>query len=204
MQHPATISLAAELLRKSIHLAAALAPLSMFTVGKWWAVMAFGILAAVATAYDVLRAQSPLFARWVRRIIGFMLRQEEWSQNHIVISGATWVLISISLVALLFPVHIAVPSLVMSLTCDAVSAIVGRRFGCHTWGRSRRTLEGSAAFLLTGLAIMALFPSIGLWAGAGCVLAAALSEIPSQPLNDNIRVPITAAIALAVLDGVLV
>lgn len=200
MDKPVNITYTAELLRKLIHLLTAMAPLCMLVVGKWPVAFVFALLAAIALGYDVLRARSAWFARWVHRCVGFMLRTSEWSRGRVVASGATWVLVSLAVVAILFPVRIAVPALVMSLASDAVAAIVGRRIGRHRWPGSLRTVEGTAAFVASGLAIMALFPGIAFWAGAGCVLAAALAEIPSRPLDDNFRVPASAAVTLYCLD----
>lgn len=203
MDKPVKITYRAELLRKLIHLCTAMVPLCMLAVGKWPVAFVFALLAAIALGYDVLRARSAWFARWVHRAIGFMLRTSEWSRGRIVASGATWVLVSLAVVAMLFPVRIAVPALVMSLASDAVSAIVGRRIGRHKWPGSRRTVEGTAAFIASGLIIMAVFPGIAFWAGAGCVVAAALAEIPSRPLDDNFRVPVAAALTLFCLDLLL-
>lgn len=203
MDKPVKITYTAELLRKLIHLCTAMVPLCMLAVGKWPAAFAFALLAALALGYDVLRARSAWFARWVHHTIGFMLRTSEWSRGRIIASGATWVLVSLTAVAILFPVRIAVPALVMSLASDAVSAIVGRLIGRHKWPGSARTVEGTAAFVASGLVIMALFPGIAFWAGAGCVLAAALAEIPSRPLDDNFRVPVAAALTLYCLDSLL-
>lgn len=194
------ISYTAELLRKSIHLCTAMVPLCILVVGKWPAALTFALLAAVALVYDVLRARSLRFARWVHNSVGFMLRKSEWSGGRVVVSGATWVLVSLVVVTTLFPARIAVPALVVSLASDAVAAILGRQIGRSRWPGSRRTVEGTFAFVASGLAIMALFPGIAFWAGAGAVVAAALAEIPTRPLDDNLRVPLTAATALFFLD----
>ena len=203
MDKPVKITYTAELLRKLIHLCTAMVPLCMLAVGKWPAAFAFALFAALALGYDVLRARSARFARRVQRTIGSMLRTSEWSRGRVIASGATWVLVSLAAVSILFPVRIAVPALVMSLACDAVSALVGRQIGRHKWPGSARTVEGTAAFVASGLVIMALFPGIAFWAGAGCVLAAALAEIPSRPLDDNFRVPVAAALTLYCLDLLL-
>ena len=203
MDKPASITYAAEILRKSIHLLTSATPLGMLAFGKWPVACAFALLAALSLAYDVLRARSARFALCVHRSIGFMLRQSEWSRGSIVASGATWALVSLAVVAIVFPVRIAVPALVMSLACDAVSAVVGRLLGRRPWPGSRRTVEGTAAFVTSGLVIMAIFPDVSFLAGAGCVVATALAEIPSRPLDDNLRVPVTAALTLYFLDLLL-
>lgn len=192
----------AELLRKAIHLLALVVPLGMAVLGKTWSLLLLAPLALLAFTTDVLRVRSERVAQTVRLIFGYMMRAEEQPPvgAPVSINGATWVLLSATLLVLVFPLHIAVASFVMFMISDAVAALVGRRFGRLHWGRTARTVEGSLGFLVTGLAVIALFPTIVFWTGAVSVGLACLAEIPPRPLNDNVRVPFVAAAVLFLLE----
>jgi len=61
-------------------------------------------------------------------------------------------------------------------------------------------VEGSLAFVVTGLAVWACFPTVTLAVGAWSVGAAAVAEALPLPLNDNIRVPLVAAFVAALAE----
>lgn len=195
------IPYAAELKRKALHLLALVVPLSIAVIGKQ-ALFLLIPLTLLALAGDYFRARSEAFARFIYRIFGFMMRAEEVHPvgGPIVINGATWVLITATLLATVFPVRIAAGSFAMFMVCDAAAALVGRRFGRLRWGRTRRTVEGSTAFIITGFIIMALMPGFTFWVGAVSVLFAAVAEAAPGPLNDNIRVPFVAATVIFLLE----
>lgn len=195
------IPYAAELRRKALHLLALVVPLFMALSGKN-ALFLLVPLTAIALAGDYFRARSKGFARFISRIFGFMMRTEEIPPigGPIVINGATWVLITATLLAVVFPVRIAAGAFAMFMVSDAAAALVGRRFGRLRWWRTRRTVEGSAAFVVVGLAIMAILPGFTFWIGAVSVLCGAFAEAVPRPLNDNIRVPFVAATVIFLLE----
>ena len=202
---PTPISYKSELWRKAVHLAALVVPLGMALLGKRWSLVLLVPTTAFAVTCDVLRARSSAVARVVARIFGFMMRGEEIPPigGPVVINGATWVLLSATLLTLIFPIRIAVPAFVMFMLSDAAAALIGRRYGRTPWGGSPRTVEGSLAFLGMGLGIMALFSffsSVTFWIGAVSVVAATAAEIPSGPFNDNLRVPMVAALVIVLLE----
>jgi len=205
----ASISYRAEVWRKAIHLLALVVPLGMALLGKTWSLSLLTPLVLFALVSDVLRVRSTAVAHLVHRLFGFMMRREEVPPvgGPITINGATWVLLSATLLALCFPIRIAVTAFVMFMLSDAAAALVGRRFGRTRWGRSARTVEGSLAFLLVGLGIMALFAHftpMAFWVAAVSTVAAALAEIPSGPFNDNLRVPMIAAAVIFILERFVV
>ena len=169
----------AELVRKAIHLMSLVVPLFMWTVGKWSSIYVLVPAAVLALVADWLRVRSHAFARFIYAIFGFMMRYEERPPvgGAVVVNGATWVLMSAALLALLFPIRIAVAVFVMFMISDAAAALVGRRYGRHHWGSWPRTIEGSVAFVLTGTLIMSLFTGIAFWIGLVAVLLGAAAEI---------------------------
>lgn len=191
-----------EVKRKALHLLALIVPLGMVLLGRTGSLLVLVPAALLALGADILRAHSQRFAELIRRIFGPLMRMDELPPPGapVSVNGATWVLLSAALLALIFPLRLAVPVFVMFMVSDAAAALVGRRFGRTHWGRGPRTVEGSAAFLIAGLAVMALFPSISFWIGAGGVAVACLAEALPRPLNDNLRVPLVAAAAISLLE----
>lgn len=195
----------AELKRKALHLSALIAPLTIALLGKTWSLMLLLPSATLALSADVLRVRSAPFARFIDRVFGPLMRDEERPPvgGPVSINGATWVLVSSGLLVLLFPVRIAVTAFVMFMIADAAAAVVGRRFGRIHWGRSARTVEGSLAFVGTGLLVMGAFALSGyvvFWTGALGVLFGCAAEVVPKPFNDNLRVPLATAAVLFMLE----
>lgn len=196
-----------ELKRKALHLLALVVPLGMALLGRPLALLILAPAALLALTADTLRAFSAPFARFIQSIFGPLMRAEEWgaqgrpaADGDVTFNGATWVLVSAALLTLVFPLRLAVPVFTMFMIGDAAAAVVGRRFGQTHWGQNPRTVEGSAAFLAAGLAVMACFPAVTFWVGAAGTVAGCLAEALPRPFNDNLRVPLIAASVMALLE----
>ena len=196
------IPYSAELARKALHLVALVVPVGMALLGRTWSIYLLVPLALVAFGADVLRARSSAFNIFIDRFFGFMMRgTERPAQKGVVsINGATWILITAAVLAILFPIRIAASAFAMFMLSDAAAALIGRRFGKRYWTGTTRTVEGSLAFLVTGILFMWAVPHVSFWAGVAGVLAAAVAEIPERPLNDNFRAPLAAAIVVFFLE----
>jgi dolichol kinase len=197
-----SFSYTAEIWRKALHFLALVVPLWMALVGKPASLYGLVPGALLGVAADVGRAYSPGLNRVIKTIFGPLMRDDELPEvgSGITFNGATCVLVGAALLTLIFPVSIAVPVFTMTMIADAAAALVGRRFGRHRWVSSRpHTIEGSAAFVATGLIVMAFFPALPFGIAAMGVAAAALLEATPLPVpvNDNIRVPLAAAAVVA-------
>lgn len=184
-----------ELGRKAIHLLALTIPLGMWWVGMPGSLYILTVMALLAVTADVARVYSSRFNRIIQSIFGPLMRNEELPEGDagVQFNGATCVLVGAALLALLFPLRIAAPVLAMAMLADAAAALVGRRLGRHSWGSLSSTVEGTAAFVGTGLAIMAFIPIIAFGPAAAGVLGGAIVEALPLRINDNIRVPLVAA-----------
>lgn len=202
---PRPIPLAAELRRKALHLLALVVPIGMSVLGQHLSLLILIPLSLLAVSADVLRARSDGFSRVINRIFGPLMRDEERPPvgSRVVFNGATWVLVTATLLVALFPVSIAVPAFAMFMVSDAAAALIGRRYGRIHWGQSSRTVEGSVAFLVAGTGVMSLFPTVPFGIGVVCAAAGSGAEAMPRPLNDNVRVPLVTAAVLTALEVLL-
>ena len=196
---PPDFSYSAEIGRKTLHLLALIIPLGMWVLGTPMALYVLALGASIAVGADVARAYSSWVNDWIRVIFGPLMRDEELRAvgTGVTFNGATCVLVGAALLTLIFPLRVAVPVLTMTMLADAAAALVGRRVGRHPWGSLSATVEGSAAFVATGLGVMALFPALAYGPAAVAVVVAAAIEALPLPVNDNIRVPLVAALVVA-------
>ncbi len=195
------ISFAHEVRRKMLHLLALAVPASMAMVGKP-VLFVLAPLALLALTADILRVRAAWFRRFIERFFGAMMRRSERPPlgGPVAVNGATWVLVSATLLTLIFPVGIAAPALATFMVADAAAALVGRRWGRRRWPGGPRTLEGTLAFLAAGLLTTALMPDLPFGAGAAGVAAGAVAEALPGPLNDNLRVPLVMAAVIFTLE----
>lgn len=192
------ISFSDEIKRKALHLLALVIPLGIWLTGRTLALIVLATLAALAVLADILRTRSQRFASAIYRYFALLMRPEECPplNGPIVLNGATWVILSALLLIVLFPVEVAVGAFTTFMIADAAAAVVGRAIGRRRWPRTSRTVEGSSAFFVTGLSVMLAFGWTSFWISVISVMAGTAAEIPSGPLNDNIRVPLVIGLVI--------
>ena len=202
------LSYPGELGRKALHLLALVLPVAVLLIGKPDVLWGLVPLALTALALDLLRVRSAGLNRFIDTFFGWMMRPSERPRpgEPARINGATWVLLSMATLAILFPVDVAVATFIIFMLGDAAAALFGRRFGRHQWtdllgGRAGCSVEGSTAFMVAGLAMAAIFAgtdiiTIPLWALGVTTLVACILEALPLPLNDNMAAPLGAAIVL--------
>lgn len=203
--HVPVISYPAELRRKALHLGALVVPLAILWLGRdvLWLFVPGAVLAVVG---DVARARSAGARAWLHNLFGGLMRPEEMPplDGPVTLNGATWMTIAAALCTALFSPPVAAAALAMQMVGDGAAAVVGRRFGQNRWPGSYKSVEGSIAMAVSAWGIGL---AVGLWPGAGltpAVLAvgavvAAVAEAIPIPLNDNVRVPLAAGLAMALL-----
>ncbi len=180
--------------RKGIHLLANVVPVGLM-LGPWgvrFFRVALPALVGIAVLAELLRSRSPGFRRWFHHLVGGWMKPEE--RHGLRITGATWLLVSATLLVWTLPPSRAALALFMASLADPVAALVGLRWGTHRLGA--RSLEGSLAFLLTGGLVSLWFPQIPASVKIMAVLVATGTEALSPPPDDNLWVPLACGLVL--------
>ena len=202
-----TLNYSGEIYRKSLHLLALAYPVGYSILGKSVALWVLVPLSLAMIGADFLRSKNEWTHGLIDRIFGFMMRPEErvFDPRRPVVNGATWVTTSFTVLILFFSGPIAILSFAIFMIGDAMAALVGRKWGAHPWGSGSRSMEGTLAFMISGLVVAhALgsesipfsffqFNSVSL---IGAVLVAGVLEALPLPVNDNLIAPVGAALFL--------
>jgi dolichol kinase len=197
-QFPDRLNFRYEFARKAIHLSSLLIPLIYCRISRELALTILTPMAGGFLFVDIMKNFVPPIAEWYHATFAPMLRNHELQKDHIHLNGATWITLSAFILIALFPKMIAITAFAMVSISDTVAALVGKRFGRHRFGD--KSYEGSLAFFASAIAIAALMPHLLLPAGivmasAGTIAEAAVIRIGGFKIDDNIAVPIAAAVA---------
>lgn len=189
-----------EVLRKAVHVGSIVIPIAVALMSKTLVLMILVGVALALLLFDLLKAHHRPFKSLFLAVFGRMLRSREEEGS---MTASTIVVASAALTVFVFRQEIAVAALAYLSVGDSAAALVGRH-----WGRIRlvgnRTLEGSLAALtsclLVSFVLLMLNPLMG-WnltppgLLVGSVIAT-LAELVDLPLDDNLRIPVLAGIAM--------
>ena len=118
--------------------------------------------------------------------------------------SATYLIISFFFIVHFFENNIAIYSMSFASICDASAAIIGIKYG-RILNHLNKSIEGSLAFLVTGLFIILAYSSI-LYIDIDiiyliiCIFLVTLVEFFTPSKYDNISVPFSSAIILTGLS----
>ncbi|MEM6326412.1 MAG: phosphatidate cytidylyltransferase [Bacteroidota bacterium] len=203
------ISYAAEVRRKALHLLALVIPAGILWVGREVSLWILVPLAVLAVLGDWSRQRVAWAREGLHRVFAPLMRPEEIPPfgGRIVFNGATTMMVAAALSVALFPAALAALGLAMQQTGDAAAALVGRKLGRTRWPGSPKSVEGTVAFAL----VAALTAWVFAWTfGADVTLAqiaagaavGAVVEVLPLSINDNLRVPLAASLAMVVVGAV--
>lgn len=183
-----------EATRKVLHVLVSLVAAAVV----WWlpplhAAILFATAALVALSVEVARRTSGPFGRLFDRRLGHLLRSGEGAR----LTGATTLAIGYTVVVVAFPGVPALTGILVAGVADAVAAVVGKRFG-RTRYRGGKSLEGSAAFLAVVTPLLFLVPGLSVVAAVAVAVALTAVEAFTLPVDDNLYLPLTTAIAVQV------
>ncbi len=193
-----------ELLRKGIHLISLCIPISYFYFNKDLLLFILGPLTLFSLIVDLLSKEHSEVKKFINKFFGKMLRPHE-TQRGLILTGATWVLISAFLSILIFPKLIAVTCLSILVVSDISSAIIGRKFGKTKF--LNKSFEGTLAFIISALIMVViigiLFSASYSFFISGIIasIIGAFVEVYSGTckIDDNLSIPFSVGITLWLL-----
>jgi dolichol kinase len=197
----AQITMNSELTRKLLHICSLAIPIFYYFVTRETALMVLIPFTLISLFFDFGR----YYIGWVEKFVSFafgaILREHERDKSRKLLSGATYVILSGCLCVLLFPKMIVITAFTILIICDTASALLGRKFGKHTF--LDKSLEGTLAFFLFGFIVVIVAPKVlGMWEeyaiGFAAAIVSGIIEAMSVRLrvDDNFSVPISAGFVM--------
>ena len=192
-----------EILRKGVHLVSLSIPIIYIFVSEKFALSVLIPMAIIAVTLDLWSRKEN---SWANKLIfgffGAMLRKHEMKKKKLLLTGASWVLISAVLTVLIFPKVIAVIAFIILIISDISAALVGRKWGRTKLGK--KSLEGTLAFIVSGLLVVAV---VGILfnadiyfyiAGVLGAIVGGLAELYAKQLklDDNLSIPMGVGIMM--------
>jgi dolichol kinase len=195
-------SYAVEFVRKAIHLCSLSIPVVYYFIPQATALEVLVPLSLVFGLLDIARVHHQPTRNFFHRLFGWLLRDHERDGRSLRLTGATYVLLSACLFIWLYPKVIFITAFSILIISDTLAALVGRKFGKHPFfGKS---LEGTTAFFLSALVVVALTPkAVGVFGeyaiGGIAALAGAIAEASMTKIDDNLSIPLTVGVTMWLL-----
>jgi dolichol kinase len=168
---------------------------------------AMTVLLTLGAIFGTLELTRRFSTRWneilVRRVFGLISRPRELHKTN----SATWYLGALCLITPVFSREAVVVAILVLGFGDPAAAWIGKRFGRFKLYRNK-SLVGSLAFFTTSMAVAGGFllafandvplstRMVGVFLGA---LAGTIAELYTVKLDDNLVVPIAAALAASIV-----
>jgi len=200
------ISFIQELLRKSIHLTSISIPICYIFFSKENMLMVLIPLMFLFICIDITTRSVPFIRNIYLKLFGFMLRKHEINPKDMLLTGASWVLVSAVLTINFFPKIVAIIGLSVLFIADIIAAIVGRRLGKRQFlGIKKKSWAGTIAFAISAFIVSAVygfifecsiyFYFIAMFAS---IISAFFEAISNEVLrtDDNLIIPISFGIAI--------
>ncbi|MEA2077558.1 MAG: hypothetical protein U9O95_06020 [Candidatus Marinimicrobia bacterium] len=194
---------AQELRRQLIHVATAIIPLLYYFFpdigplsGQQWVMILFIIFGGLFVFADYFRR----YNRFVKKAFLFFVSPFIRDVEDKKMTAASHIAITFFLIFAIFPIEISVPACMLLSIADSASGIVGQWIGKHIWFK-HYTIEGTLAFIIAGLAMFLIgFSYIPIWKALIVVVFCALFEVFLDHFDDNVVIPIAAAVLLMMLE----
>jgi dolichol kinase len=201
---PTQISFTGELIRKTIHLGSLSIPVLYNMIPRSTALWILVPLLIFSLFVDIGRYYIPGLRKIVDKVFDPILRPHERVSKTLLLSGATYVLISAVICVIVFPKLITISAFSILILADASSALIGRAFGKHKF--LDKSLEGSLAFVGSAWLVVLLTPKAGPMPveyiiGAIASVIGAIMEGASVTLHfdDNLSVPLSVGATMWLL-----
>ena len=201
-----TIDYKSELYRKLIHLSSLSIPIIYYFITKELALIILVPLTLFSLAIDYGRYFNESLAEFVYKFFGFIMRKHERDGKKKNLNGATYVLISATVVIFLFPKIFVITGFSILIIGDIAAALVGRKFGKTKF--LFKSLEGSLAFVVFSSIVVMFTPKIignsteFIIALIAVVIGAIAENISGEWADDNFMVPVTVGITMWILYAI--
>ena len=195
-----TIDYRDELVRKLIHLFSLSIPVIYYFIPTSTSISILASLTAFAFIVDGGRFFSKSFGKLFYKLFGFLLRKHELDNNKKNLTGATYVLLSALICALIFPKVIFVTAFTILIISDSMAALIGRKFGKRKF--LRKSFVGTLSFFISASIVVILTPKVGNFSmeyiiGIIAAFVGAIVENISYGFaDDNLSIPISVGFTM--------
>lgn len=195
-----TIHYRDELVRKLIHLFSLSIPVIYYLIPTSLSITILFILTIFALVIDLGRYFSSSFAKFFYKTFGFLLRKHELDKKKKNLTGATYVLISALICAIIFPKIIFVTAFTILIISDTMAALIGRKFGKRKF--LRKSFEGTLSFFISASIVVLFTPKVGnfpmeYFIGIIAALVGAVVENISYGFaDDNLSIPLSVGFTM--------
>ena len=184
-----------EVARKTIHLSSISIPVIYYFISREVALLLLVPLFAGFFLVDLLKNFYAPVSKWYHSTFDAMLRTHELEKKPY-LNGATYITMGALLLVIFFPKIIVIATFSMVSISDTFAAIIGKAFGKHRFGD--KSIEGSIAFFLSALLIVAIVPELNVFIGLVMAITATLTEtffvrIGNFKVDDNLSIPLVSA-----------
>ena len=185
------MNLRTEISRKILHLLSALIPACIYFLEdkSIYLPLLIGIT-IVMLIFDYSRIHLKNIRKFFYQFFSIFMRDNEKKQ----ITGASFLFIGSSIVALLFDKEVAIIGLLVLSFSDSFAAIIGL-----TKGRTKlfnKTLEGSTAFFVSTMTILIIFNFNILNVLIISLIITIVELLSSYKYNDNISIPFSTCLCV--------
>lgn len=195
-----TIHYRDELVRKLIHLFSLSIPVIYYYIPTSLSIIILAVLTFIALLIDLGRFFSESFASLFYRLFGFLLRKHETDEKKKNLTGATYVLISALICAIIFPKVIFVTAFTILIISDSMAALIGRKFGKIKF--LRKSFEGTLSFFISASIVVFFTPKVGgfpteyLIGIIAAFVGAIIENISYGFADDNLSIPLSVGFTM--------
>lgn len=192
-----------ELKRKAVHLSTLVVPLLYldhplfffgFHLTRKQASLGLAVVLLLLLVLELVRLRARMFGNFFHQFLGDALRRRERGE----LLGATYLVLGFLVTILAFERPVAVAACEFLVLGDTAAALVGKSLGRVP--AFDKTVEGSVACLVVcgavGAALSAAVPGFPLHVALAGALVATLFELLPLPLDDNLRIPLSAGLVM--------
>ena len=190
-----------EYIRKLIHLSNLTIPISYYYVfqDKRFFLISLFFFVLIFLAIDLFRDKNKYIKILFNLFFNRMMRKHELNGA---LTGASWVMISAFFTILIFPKNIAILSLIFMSVGDTVAGLVGRKIGKLKIGE--KTVEGFVFGFLACAIISYNYKLIPFSISIYGSLVGMIFEVLPLPLDDNLKIPLSSASIMYVIESYII